>query len=55
MPEKGDAASWKKLTASYKTMMLAIAEGVEKKDAKATNDALAKMQKSCKACHDEHK
>jgi hypothetical protein len=54
-PDKGDAASWKKLTASYQTMMTDIAEGVEKKDAKATNAALAKMQKSCKACHDNHK
>ena len=54
-PEKGEDASWKKLTGDYKTMMLSIAEGVEKKDAKATNEALGKMSKSCKACHDGHK
>ncbi len=54
-PDKGEDASWKKLSGEYKTMMLAIADGVEKKDAKATNEALTKMNKSCKACHDGHK
>lgn len=54
-PDKGEDASWGKLTGEYKTMMLAIASGVEKKDAKATNEALTKMNKSCKACHDGHK
>ncbi len=54
-PEKGEAGSWKKLSGEYSKTMLAIAEGVEKKDAKATNAGLAKMQKSCKACHDVHK
>ena len=53
--EKGDDASWKKLSAEYATNMTAIADGIEKKDAKATNDALAKMSKSCKTCHDQHK
>ena len=54
-PEKGEDASWMKLTAGYKTMMLAIADGVEKKDKAATSEALTKMNKSCKACHDQHK
>ena len=54
-PEKGDDASWKKLSAEYATNMTGIAAGIEKKDAKATNDALATMGKSCKACHDQHK
>ena len=54
-PEKGDDASWKKLTTEYATNMTAIAGGIEKKDAKATNEALGKMSKSCKACHDGHK
>ena len=53
--EKGETASWTKLSGEYKTMMLAIADGVEKKDQKATNEALGKMNKSCKACHDSHK
>lgn len=54
-PEKGSDESWKKLTAEYKKTTAAIAEGVEKKDQKKSNDALGKMFKSCKACHDEHK
>ena len=47
--------AWKKLSAVYATNMTAIADGIEKKDAKATNDALATMGKSCKSCHDQHK
>ncbi len=54
-PDKGEDASWKKLCGEYKTMTLAIAAGVEKKDKVATGEALTKMNKSCKACHDEHK
>ncbi len=54
-PEKGSAESWKKLTAEYEKTTASIAEGVEKKDQKKANDALTKMGKSCKACHDEHK
>lgn len=54
-PEKGEADSWKTLTKSYKEMVTEIAEGIEEKDAKKTNAGLAKMQKSCKACHDNHK
>jgi len=53
--EKGDDASWKKLTTEYAANMTAIADGVEKKDQKAANEALTKMGKSCKACHDQHK
>ena len=54
-PDKGDDASWKKLTTEYGATMTAIADGIEKKDQKATNEALGKMSKSCKACHDQHK
>jgi cytochrome c556 len=54
-PEKGDDISWKKLTQEYATNTTAIADGVEKKDQKATTEALGKMGKSCKACHDSHK
>lgn len=54
-PEKGDDDSWKKLTKEYAGNMTAIADGVEKKDQKATTEALGKMNKSCKACHDSHK
>ena len=54
-PDKGESDSWKKLNEEYKKTMVAIGDGVEKKDAKATNEALTKMGKSCKSCHDSHK
>jgi cytochrome c556 len=54
-PPRGDMASWKKLSEEYKSTTAAIATAVEKKDAKAANDAVAKMGKSCKTCHDSHK
>ena len=54
-PEKGEAASWKELTAEYKKSTAAVAKGVEKKDQKAANEALVKIGKSCTSCHDEHK
>ncbi len=54
-PEKGSKESWKKLTDEYKKTTAAIAEGVEKKDEKQATEALAKMTKSCGACHKQHK
>lgn len=54
-PEKGDDASWKKLTEQYKENTAAVAAAAEKKDAKAANEALGKIGKSCKECHDAHK
>ena len=54
-PEKGDAASWKKLADAYKENTKAVYEAAEKKDAKEVTANLGKIQKSCKACHDSHK
>jgi hypothetical protein len=54
-PNKGDDESWKKLSGEYKDQTVAVFEGVEKKDAKAAGDALGKIGKSCKGCHDMHK
>jgi len=54
-PEKGDAESWKKLTDAYKANTVAVAAGVEKKDAKATTAALGKIGSSCGGCHKAHK
>jgi len=54
-PEKGEADSWKKLSGEYKKNTAAVAAGVEKKDAKAVNEALGAIGKSCAACHNPHK
>jgi cytochrome c556 len=54
-PPRGAEASWKKLTEQYKENTVAVAKAVDKKDAKATTDALGKIGKSCKGCHDNHK
>jgi cytochrome c556 len=54
-PEKGDDASWKKLTDEYKDNTAAVAEAAEKKDAKGVTSGLGKIGKSCKTCHDSHK
>lgn len=54
-PNKGDEKSWEKLTAAYKENTAAIAEGVEKKDAKAVAAAAAAIGKSCGGCHGAHK
>ena len=53
--EKGDAASWKKLSEKYSKSTADISEAVGKKDAKATTAALGVLGKSCKECHDAHK
>src|SRR5262245_52508403 len=54
-PEKGDEASWKKLTDKYKEQTAAVAAAADKEDAKATTDALGTIGKSCKECHDAHR
>jgi hypothetical protein len=53
--DKGSADSWKKLSGEYKTMTADIAEQVKKKDAKATEAALAKLNKACDVCHEVHR
>jgi cytochrome c556 len=54
-PNKGEQESWEKLTATFKEQTAAIADGVEKKDAKAVADAAAAIGKSCGGCHSKHK
>jgi len=53
--EKGSKESWKKLSEEYKTTTASVADGVKKKDKKATEDALMKLGKSCDACHEAHR
>lgn len=54
-PDKGDTKSWEKLTKAYKENTENVYKAVVKKDAKAANDNLGKIGKSCKGCHDSHK
>ena len=46
-PSKGEEESWTKLTASYEKSVKALEAGGEKKDAKAVNSALGKINASC--------
>ena len=55
VPEKGEADSWKMLSEAYKKSTADVAAAVEKKDAKAANEALGKIGKSCGSCHNKHK
>lgn len=50
---KGDAESWKKLTAKFKDATAGVAEAADKKDAKALAASFGKV--NCKECHDAHK
>ena len=54
-PPMGTKESWKKLTGNYKENTANVYKAIGKKDAKAANDALGKIGKSCKECHDTHK
>jgi len=54
-PAKGSKESWKKLSDEYKANTAAIDAGVKKKDAKAAQDALAKLAKACEVCHEAHR
>ena len=52
---KGEAESWTKLTASYEKSVKDLEAGAEKKNAKAVNAAMSKINASCGACHKLHK
>jgi cytochrome c556 len=55
-PNKGEQASWEKLTKAFVENTLALEEGVKDKDLKAVEKAVEDFQpKSCKTCHDAHK
>jgi hypothetical protein len=52
-PPKGDEKSWKTLTEKYAVATKSVVEAVDKKDAKAVNAALGKI--NCGECHKAHK
>ena len=53
-PPRGEAKSWEALTKKYTENVKAVADGVEKKDAAATNKALGAIGMSCGGCHKVH-
>jgi hypothetical protein len=54
-PSKGGEESWAKLADKYKDNTAAVADAVDKKDAKAAADAVGAIKKSCGECHTAHK
>ena len=53
--DKGDKASWDKLSKSYADEAKKLDDAAGKKDLDAAKAAHAVLGKSCKACHDAHK
>jgi cytochrome c556 len=53
-PPKGDKDNWAKLSKKYAEQGAAIADAVEKKDAKALATAVKSIKGGCKECHDTH-
>jgi cytochrome c556 len=54
-PEKGEKASWEKLSKAYAASGKALKEAAEKEDLKGARAAAKKLGTSCKTCHDAHK
>jgi cytochrome c556 len=52
---KGGSASWEKLCKAYAADAKALDAAVGKKDKAAATAAYEKLNKSCQACHDEHR
>ncbi len=54
-PPQGDKDSWAKLTKDYASNVKKMDDAVIKKDKDAAQKALTTLEKSCGACHKEHK
>jgi acyl carrier protein phosphodiesterase len=54
-PKKGEADSWKKVTAEYKENALKLGEAADKKKGEDAKSSLMALQTSCKGCHSLHK
>ncbi|MGL4552548.1 MAG: hypothetical protein ACRC33_15350, partial [Gemmataceae bacterium] len=54
-PGKGEAESWKELTAKYTTIIKGVEEAVGKKDAAAVEASIKEVNASCGSCHKAHK
>ena len=54
-PEKGDAASWKKLSTAYAKEAKALSDAAAKKDANKAKEVFGKLTESCDTCHENHR
>jgi cytochrome c556 len=54
-PPKGDAASWKTLTAAYVDTTTALEKAALAKNLGTARAAIARMGESCTACHKVHR
>jgi len=54
-PSKGDKASWKRLAETYLANAKALDAAAKRKDRRGASAALARIQSSCKACHQVHR
>lgn len=52
---QGEADSWKKLTDSLAKNVSSLSEAAGKKDHAAAKTLIAKVNNSCKECHDAHR
>ena len=53
-PPRGEAKSWETLTKKYSANVKVVADGIEKKDAKAAGTGLNAIGMSCGGCHSAH-
>jgi hypothetical protein len=53
-PERGDKASWKAKTAEYEKIARALLDACSEQSSSGIKAELAKMLKSCQACHKAH-
>jgi cytochrome c556 len=54
-PEKGDAASWKKLSEAYAKEAKALSDAAAKKDTEKVKETFGKLKESCDTCHENHR
>jgi cytochrome c556 len=54
-PEKGDVASWKKLSQAYAKDAKELSAAAAKKDTNKAKEVFGKLKDSCEACHEVHR
>jgi cytochrome c556 len=54
-PKKGEAESWKELTADYVKKAKALQKAAKDKDETAATESLQELGSSCSKCHKAHK
>lgn len=54
-PEKGDSASWQKLSQAYAKEAKALSDAAGKKDANQVKEVFGRLKESCDTCHENHR